>query len=176
VKRYLRSQGGYTLIEVMIASALGVMLMTALVSVVLTTTRATAIATSRVEASSQIRSFQSFSYEDFAAATAVTIPGGCGTAPDPCTTQALILDGTRASNTTPPVASSLRVTYTWDGSQFLDRKVGANPAFHAATNVAAFSWYVDDSGAFATVVVSMTVHVGSYDQSQTFRFYPRPNP
>jgi pantothenate synthetase len=42
-----------------------------------------------------------------------------------------------------------------------------------ATDVSAFAWYVDTN---STVVVSITVTVQSYSESETFRFYPRINP
>ena len=46
-----------------------------------------------------------------------------------------------------------------------------------ASNVSAYSWYVDRSGFYPTVVVSITVTIPSYNAtysaSQTLRFYPR---
>ena len=169
---YLRSQGGYTLVEVMIALALSSLLMGVLISVILTSTRAVSTATSRVEASGQIRNFMFTAYDDFAQSG---IPSGigCGTPSAPCTTQPLVLSGTAASNSAAPTFTTYQVTYTWDGSDFLDRQFGSNGPTHAATNVTAYSWYVDTS---STVVVSLTVTVGTYQQSQTFRFLPRFNP
>ena len=150
----MEGQNGYTLVEVVISVAIGGVLMSALTSVVLTTWRATTIATSRVEASGQIRSFQYFAYDDFAQANISTL-GACSPS-SPCTT---------------PIGLST-VTYTWDGSTFLDRATSLT-TIHAATNVTAFSWYVDSN---SSVVVSLTVTVNAYSQSQTFRFYPRLNP
>jgi prepilin-type N-terminal cleavage/methylation domain-containing protein len=150
---YVTGQGGYTLVEVIIAVALGALLMSALTSVLLTSWRATEIASSRVEASAQIRNFESFAPSDFAQSNVAPLTG-C-TAAAPCTT---------------PI-NLATATYTWDGSNFLDRASG--PAtIHAATNVTSFRWYVDSS----IVVVNLTVTVRSYSQSQTFRFYPRLNP
>jgi hypothetical protein len=69
------------------------------------------------------------------------------------------------------VPASFQVSYTWDGSNFLDRAIASTGVSeHAATNVTAFSWYIDTD---ATVVVSLTVTVQSYSESQTFRFDPR---
>jgi prepilin-type N-terminal cleavage/methylation domain-containing protein len=158
VKRALRprltGQEGYTLVEVVIAMALGALLMSALTSVVLTSWRASDMALSRVEASGQIRNFQTFAYDDFARSDLSTL-GGC-TATAPCKT---------------PI-NLATVTYTWDAkSKFLDRATSQS-RIHAARNVEPFGWYVDKN----TVVVSLTVTVRSYSQSQTFRFYPRLNP
>ena len=173
--RYVRSQGGYTLVEVIITAALSVMLMTGLASVVLTATRAAGFATSRVEASAEIRNFEGFAYEDFAASGSPSV-GMCGTASNPCTTQPLVLSLTQVSNQTPPVPMLISVAYTWDGSAVLTRQQNTYPSTEMATDVTAFSWYVDSSTAFPTVVVSMSVTVQAYTESQTFRFYPRQNP
>jgi hypothetical protein len=81
-----------------------------------------------------------------------------------------VLIGYQVSNST-PVPATFQVTYTWDkDAGFLDRAVARGSTAHAATDVSAFSWYVD---ANSTVVVNMTVTVQAYSQSQTFRFYPR---
>ena len=61
-----RRQAGYTLIELIIASAIGLMVMGALTSVFVTMALGANTATSRVEASSQIRNFQLTAYDDFA--------------------------------------------------------------------------------------------------------------
>ena len=174
-RRFVRDQGGYTLVEVIITAALSVMLMTGLASVVLTATRAAGFATSRVEASAQIRNFEAFAYEDFAASGSPNV-GTCGTPSNPCTTQPLVLNLRQATNSTPPVPTSISVTYAWDGSAVLTRQQNTFPAREMAINVSAFSWYVDSSTAFPTVVVNMSVTVQSYSESQTFRFYPRQNP
>ena len=69
------------------------------------------------------------------------------------------------------------MSYTWDVlSGFLDRTAGTNPPVHAATNVTAFSYYVDGVAPNQTVVVSLTVTVQAYSESQTLRFYPQVNP
>ncbi|HKC20328.1 MAG TPA: prepilin-type N-terminal cleavage/methylation domain-containing protein [Candidatus Dormibacteraeota bacterium] len=166
--RYLRSQGGYTLIEVVIASAIGAVLMTALTSVILTSWRATIVATSRIEASSEVRNFEYYAYDDF---TRSSLPsaGSC-TQADPCTTQPLTLTGDRVSNSV-PVPTSFTVTYQWDGSQILDRTAGSSgTSERMATDVTSFQWYVDSD---STVVVTMTVTIQSYSETETFRFYPR---
>ena len=172
----MKRQGGYTLVELIIALAIGVLLMSAVSSVVLTAWRASTIAGSRVEASSQVRNFQQLAYDDFASGGAPPTVS-CGTPSTPCTTQPLVLNGIQASNSTSPVTSPYQVTYSWDGSDIVDRQIGSGgPLMHAATNVSAFSWYVDTNSTSPTVVVKMTVTVGTYSQSQTFRFYPRMNP
>jgi type II secretory pathway pseudopilin PulG len=170
--RYARSQGGYTLVELLVASALGLTVMTGLTSVVLTTWRAGTTATSRIEASSQIRNFQFEAYDDFALSGLPTM-SGCGADPTPpCT---ISLSGSKVSNSTAPVPTDYAVTYTWDGAN-VTRRIGANPATFVATNVTAFSAYVAGTAPHQTVVVTMTVTVQAYAETQTLRFYPRVNP
>jgi prepilin-type N-terminal cleavage/methylation domain-containing protein len=168
----MKRQGGYTLVEVIIAIAIGSLLMTALTSVVLTSWRAATVASSRVEASGQVRNFEYFAYDDFAR-SALPAAGSCVPA-TPCTTQPLTLNGYQFSGSDEGRTNPVRVSYSWDGSNFVDRMVvtpGAQK--HVARNVTAFSWYVDTN---ATVVVNLTVTVQAYKESQTFRFYPRVNP
>jgi len=131
VKRHARDQGGYTLIELLVASAIGLIVMSGLTSVVLSSFRAASIATSRVEASGQIRSFQLDAYTDFAGSSLPT-PSGCGTETNRCTTQAISLQGLQSGNTTIPSPASYKVTYTWNSAKFmLDRKVGSMEARHS---------------------------------------------
>jgi prepilin-type N-terminal cleavage/methylation domain-containing protein len=174
---YLRGQGGYTLIELLIASAIAVIVMTGLTSVVLTSWRAVTTATSRVEASSQVRSFEFYARDDFALSS-VPIPSGCaGTAVSPCTTQPIVLQGLQASNAASPSASQVHVTYTWDaGTGVLDRQEGAGPSAHAATDVSAFSWYIDGTAPYQTVVTTISITVQSYTETQTLRFHPYVSP
>jgi prepilin-type N-terminal cleavage/methylation domain-containing protein len=189
LKRLARSQEGFTLIELIITSALGVLVLTGLTSVVLTSVRAGSVATSRIEASGQIRNFELRAYDEFAHA-GVPTPNGCGTQINPCTTQPIVLAGLQVTNSTPPVPAADSVSYTWDGAAFLDRRVGINAPTHVATNVTAFSWYVTGAAPHPTVVVSLTVTVplpggtgpaaaflgDPYSESQTLNFYPRVNP
>jgi prepilin-type N-terminal cleavage/methylation domain-containing protein len=177
--RYVSSQGGYTLVELIVASAIGLMVMTGLTSIVLTSWRANQTATSRVEASSQIRNFEFEAYDDFALSS-LPLPTGClATIVSPCTT-AIVLQGSQASNATTPAIAPYQVTYTWDGASLLERQtqVGTNPPvnFDAATGVTAFSWYLDGSAPNQTVVVTISITVQSYVETQTLRFYPRVNP
>ena len=167
-----RGQGGFTLVELIIALALSGLLLTALTSVVLTAWRAGDTATSRIEASSQLRSFEAYAYDDFALSDVSNLSGCTPSAP--CSSP-ITLNGTQASNAFPPVTNpSYQVVYSWDqANRFLQRQVGGNPAVHAAVNVAAFSWFVDTN---STVIVSLTVTVSAYSESQTFRFRPRLNP
>ena len=169
--RYGRHQEGYTLVELIIASAVGVILMTGLTSVILTSVQAGVTATSRVEASSQIRNFGLNAYDDFALSGLKTLLG----CTSPCSSP-ITLQGLRASNLSSPAASNFMVTYTWQSAsnpQTLDRQVGGSPPVRAATGVTAFSWYVDGSPPNQTVVVMLTVTVNAYAESQTFRFHPR---
>ena len=171
---YARGQGGYTLVEVIIASAIGAVVLAGLTSVILTSYRAANIATSRVEASGQIRNFEFFAYDDFARSGMPGVPGTCGLPPNPpCQTQPLVLPGFQASNSATPVVQPLQVTYAWDGVQFLDRQVGSS-SLHAATDVSAFSWYLDPTN--QDVVVTLTITVQAFTEYQTFRFQPRLNP
>lgn len=174
VRRYTKGQDGYTLVEVVIACAIGAIVMTGLTSVVLSSVRASTIATGRVEASAQIRNFQFFAADDFARST-VPSPIGCGTPANPCTTRPIMLNGWQVSNAETPVARRYQVSYTWDGTQFVDRQVVGKPPTHAASDVTAFSWYVDTSVPHPTVVVSITITVGSYQESQTLQFLPQVN-
>ena len=176
VPMYLRSQSGFTLIEVIITSAVGLILMTALTSVILTSVRAAGVATGRVEASSQIRNFELRAYDDFARSGIPAIPGCGDSAADACTTSIIVLSGVQASNTNPPSITAYTVTYQWDGRAFLDRAATGVPREHMATSVTSFTWYVDNTSARPTVVTSLTVTVQNYSETQTFRFYPRLNP
>jgi prepilin-type N-terminal cleavage/methylation domain-containing protein len=168
----VRSQGGYTLIELLVASAIGVIVMSGLTSVVLTTVRAGGTATSRIEASSQIRSFQLDAYDDFALSGVPTLTSCAPSNPPPCT---IVLSGQLASNALVPVASNYQVTYTWDGVN-VDRQAGTSPSRHAATGVTAFSAAIVGTYPNQTVDVTMTVTVQAYSETQSLRFYPRVNP
>jgi prepilin-type N-terminal cleavage/methylation domain-containing protein len=171
-----RHQAGYTLIELIIASALGLLVMGALTSVVLTTALAGNTATSRVEASSQVRNFQLSAFDDIALARPPA-PSGCGTADSPCTTQDMVLQGSRMPNQQAGTAAPYIVTYTWNPDMHQVMRSAEGTSRVAADSVTDYSWYIDSSGAHPSVVVRMTVTVGfyntSYSESQTFRFYPR---
>lgn len=174
------SQAGFTLIELLVATAIGVIVMTGLTSVVFTTYRADQIATSRVEASGEIRNFQATAYNDFAVSSLPLTPPGCGSSAQPCTQDPISLKAcTVNTSTSPPSLQGRAVTYSWDSTAHLiARQVGVGvpptPVNPAATNVTAFSWYIDDtSPGQKTVVVSLTVTVGALTQSQTMRFHPR---
>ena len=164
--RRTSGQSGFTLVELIIALALGALLMTALTSVILTGTRAVGIASSRVEASAQIRNFEFFAYDDFAQSR---LPSGTSCAP--ATNCMFVLDGYQFIN---GVFQEVQVTYTWDGSNFLDRSTSTGYAGHAATNVTAFSWSVDSNSTVVAMTVTMQPDSAPpYSESQTFRFYSR---
>ena len=163
----LDGQAGFTLIELIITLALSALLMGVLVSVFLTTTRAIDSATGRVEASGQVRTFESFAYEDFTGSAVSDFGSGC-TSTTPCSTGVTLTEVPIANPT-----QRYTVTYAWDQTnQVLNRTVGG-VARHAASNVTGFEWYID---ANQSVVISLSITVNSYTQSQTFRFYPRRNP
>jgi len=188
ISRYGQSQAGYTLVEVVVSAAIGAILLAGLSSVIYTSTNAAKTAVSRIEASGQIRNFELRAYDDFALSSIPLIPAGCGgTQASPCTTQSIKLTGKQVANLGVPAPSPYyyAATYTWEGTAaacgappppcFLDRTVDPNTR-HVATGVSAFSWYLDGTALDRTVVVSLTVTVGTYSDSQTFRFRPQVNP
>ena len=172
-----RRQSGFTLIELLIATTLGLVVLGALTSLVVTMMVADNTAAGRVEASSQVRDFQLAAYEDFVLARAPTSPG-CGTAANQCTTQTLVLIGDQAPTSGQPVPDTIR--YEWyPSTQTVTRQaddINGTSTRIVSSNVTAYSWYVDSSGA-PTVVINLTVTIPSYNatysESQTFRFYPR---
>jgi len=171
-----RGQAGYTLIELIIATAIGLVVMSAVVSVLVTSLVGINTAATRVEASSQIRSFQLFAYDDFALSRPPAT-SGCGTSSSPCTTQPMVLSGSRMSNQDSGAASPFTATYSWDpGTGAVTRSTPGGSRI-AAGSVTSFQWYVDPSGGHPVVVVAMSVTVGfyntTYTQSQTLLFYPR---
>jgi prepilin-type N-terminal cleavage/methylation domain-containing protein len=171
-----QGQAGFTLIELIIATAIGLLVLSALTSVVLTTSVAANTATARIQASEQVRNFQFTAYDDFALARA-PVPTGCGTSSSPCTTQVMDLFGSQPPSQNGGLAPGYAVRYTWNSTnQTVTREAGGSSRV-AASNVTAFSWYIDSSGAWPTVVVSLTVRIATYNsvysESQTFLFYPR---
>lgn len=173
-----RRQAGYTLIELIVASAIGLVVMGALTSIVLTSVLGDNAATGRVEASAQIRSFQLTAYDDFALSRPPAV-SGCGTKASPCTTQAMTLSGTRMPNEIAGTALPYSVTYAWDPSlETITRTVGGGTQV-AASDVSSYSWYIDSTEANPVVVVTLTVTVADYNttyvESQTLLFYPRVN-
>ncbi len=169
-----RSQAGFTLIELLVASALGLIIMTGLTSVVLTAYGASQTATNRGEAAGQIRNFEQTAYDDFATSSLPARPGGCGSGNlSPCTHDPIQLQGCKMTNSQTPSPQLRTVIYVWPaGSSQVDRRVGA-ASMPASTNVTAFSWYLDETSPQQSVVLSLTVTLGTISQSQTMRFYPR---
>jgi prepilin-type N-terminal cleavage/methylation domain-containing protein len=173
---YAGRQDGFTLVELIITSVLTLLVMTGLTSVVLTAMRGNDIATGRIEASSQIRNFELRAYDDFAGSgTVAPDPSTCPPLPSGCSIR---LQGTQASNSNSPTVSPYNVTYSWSGTfgAPLDRAftlVTYNKVVtslrHVATSVTGFSWYLSGRA----VVVTLTVTVRSYSETQTFLFYPR---
>ena len=173
------AQGGFTLIELIIATAIGVVVMTGLTSLMFTAYRADRQATSRVEAAGQIRTFEQSAFRDFSMSSLPQPPPTCGTPATPCTQAPIILSG--CSITSPDggathVWQSHRVTYTWSSAtQVVTRDVGSGVTFSAASNVSAFSWYVDSSDQSVVVAIAVTVdwtQGSAYTQSQVLWFYP----
>ncbi len=170
------SQAGFTLIELVIATAIGLVVMSALTSVVLTTVIADNTAIAHVEASSQVRNFQFNAYDDFVQARPPA-PTGCGTPGTPCTTQDLTLQGSKVPNQVGGVAVPYTVRYAWDSGQRTVTRYAGPSSRVVASNVTAYSWYIDSTGAKPTVVINLTVTIASYNvtysDSQTLLFYPR---
>jgi prepilin-type N-terminal cleavage/methylation domain-containing protein len=171
LREHTKSQAGYTLVELIVASAIGLMVMSGLTSVVLTTWRAGMTATNRIEASGQIRNFEFFAYDDFARSGPPVVSGCRSDLMPPCTIR---LSGSQVSNPTTLVTADYNVTYTWDGANVLRQVVGSNTTKVVATNVKTFSASID--GTNQTVVVTMTVVEQDYEETQMLRFYPRVNP
>ena len=172
-----RRQAGFTLIELIIASAIGLMVMGALTSVVLTSMVAANTATAHIEAGAQIRNFQFTAYDDFALARPPDTSAGC-TQANPCTTRDLVLQGTSPPSQPGGAAPVSVVRYVFDSGQKQVTRYAETSSRVAASGVTAYSWYVDQpGGAKPSVVVNMTVTVAfynsSYSESQTLRFYPR---
>ena len=171
-----KRQAGLTLIELIIATTLGLLVLGALTSVVVTMMMADNTASGRIQASSQVRNYQFAADDDFVLARPPVAPG-CGTATAQCTTQDLVLTGARppTSADAPPVMYTVR--YAWDPSLQVVTRYAGTASRVVASNVTAYSWYVDRTGLYPTVVVSITVTIPSYNatysSSQTLRFYPR---
>jgi prepilin-type N-terminal cleavage/methylation domain-containing protein len=173
--RYAKSQSGFTLVELLVASAIGLIVMTGLTSLVLTTWRAGTIATSRVAASGQIRSFQVEAYDDFALSRVPTLTNCGAGSPPPCK---ITLSGLQASKAGVPLITPYQVDYVWDGVN-VDRNIAGGSSKHAATGVSEFSAYLAGPPGNQTVVVKLTITIQSYppySETQTLRFYPRVNP
>lgn len=180
VQRWMRGrqgQAGYTLVEVLVATAIGAIVLGAVTSIVVTTVISTNVATSRVDATTQVRNFQLNAYDDFER-SAVPAVSGCGTAVSPCTSQPIILIGSRIPNQVGGAPSPYTVTYAWDPTlMVVTRQVSGGTSRPVATGVTSYSWYLDSTAAHPTVVVNITVTMNtynaSYSESQAFRFYPR---
>ena len=171
LRRYSKSQGGYTLVELIVASAIGVLVMTGLTSVVLTSWRAGTVATNRVEASSQVRSFEFYANDDFTLSGAPVITGCAPPGRGPCS---ITLSGLRVTDpNAAPIPYS--VTYTWVGSN-VNRQIAGYSSNYAATDVINFSVVTSGAAPYQTVVVTITLRVQDYTETQTLRFYPQVNP
>lgn len=171
-----KGQAGFTLVELIVATAIGTLVMGALVSIVLTVSISSNIATTRADASAQIRNFQLAAYDDLALSSAPT-GSGCGTASNPCTSQPIVLQGMRVPNQVTGSPGNYSVTYTWSpDTKEVTRQAGTSSRT-VTRDVTGFSWYVDTSGDHPVVVVILTVtestYNASYSETQTFRFLPR---
>jgi prepilin-type N-terminal cleavage/methylation domain-containing protein len=164
-----RAQAGFTLIELIIATAIGLVVMTALTSVVFTTYQANQIAISRIQASSTIGLFSATAHDDFALSSLPLTPGPCGSSAQPCSQDPIKLVG-NCTMTSTGSSANYTVIYQWNSdTHLIDRNISGQSDNPAATGVTAFSWYIDG----ASVLVTVTVTVGAYSQTQTLRFYPR---
>lgn len=171
-----QSQAGYTLVEVLVATAIGAIVIGAVTSIVVTTAMATNVTTSHVDATTQIRDFQLNAYDDFTR-SAMPVASGCVSFVTRCSTP-MTLIGSRMPNQVGGAAAPYTVTYTWDPiQQLVVRQVSGGASRTVASGVTSYSWYVDSSAAHPTVVVNLTVTVNtynaSYSETQAFRFYPR---
>ena len=172
--RAARSQQGFTLVELLVASIISVLVLTGLTSVVLTSWRGWQVAAGRVLASSQVRTFEFTAYDDFAQSATPATPGCGSSAATACTTQPIVLNGFRATNAVSPAVFPLQVQYVYDPvNQNVDRTVGSASPVHAATGVTSFSWYVQGLPQHQVVVITMTVFSQNYTETQTLQFYPR---
>ena len=171
-----RSQAGYTLVELLVATAIGTIVLGALTSIVVTTAISTNVATSRVDASSEIRNFQLAAYDDMTLSRP-PVGSGCGTPDNVCTAQPMVLVGQRVPNADSGAPTGYSVTYTWDpASQVVTRQAGS-ASRSVTTGVTQYSWYVDSSTTHPAIVVMLTVTINTYNASysdtQTLRFVPR---
>lgn len=176
------AQAGFTLIELIIATAIGLVVMTGLTSLVFTAYRADRQATTRVEVAGQIRTFEQSAFRDFSMSSLPQAPPTCGTQAAPCTQDPIQLSGCSISSIDGGATyqwQSHRVAYTWHNTtQVVTRDVGSGVTFPAASDVSAFSWYVDGTSPNQSVVVTIAVTVNwaqnsPYTQSQVLKFYPR---
>lgn len=172
-------QAGFTLVEVIVATSIGAIVLGAVTSIVLTTVISTNVATSRIDATTQVRDFQLNAYDDFER-SAMPAVSGCGTSASPCTSQPIVLIGSRMPNQVGVAPSPYTVTYTWDPTlMVVTRQVTGGTSRPVATGVTSYSWYLDSTAPadHPTVVVNITVTArtfnASYSESQSFRFYPR---
>jgi len=176
------AQAGFTLIELIIATAIGLVVLTGLFSVMFTAYRADRQATTRVEVAGQIRTFEQSAFRDFELSALPPAPPTCGTKATPCTQAPIQLSGCSITSTdggATHVWQSHKVTYTWNSTtQVVTRDVGAGVTLPAASDVSAFSWYVDGTTPNQTVVVTIGVTLNwaqssPYTQSQVLRFHPQ---
>ena len=175
-------QAGFTLIELIIATAIGLVVMAGLTSIMFTAYRADRQATTRVEVAGQIRTFEQSAFRDFALSSLPPAPPTCGTQATPCTQDPIQLSGcsiTSNDGGATHVWQSHTVTYAWNNTtQVVTRDVGSGVTFPAASDVSAFSWYVDGTSPNQSVVVTIAVTLNwsqnsPYTQSQVLRFYPQ---
>jgi hypothetical protein len=78
------------------------------------------------------------------------------------------------TNSATPSLQSRTIAYAWNkGTQSIDRNVNAAPVNSVASGVTKFAWYIDGVAPSQSVVVTMTVTITTYSQTQTLRFHPR---
>jgi prepilin-type N-terminal cleavage/methylation domain-containing protein len=164
----MRSQAGYTLVEMILALGIGTMLIAGTALLLWTMFTANHTSDVRLQASAQIRNFQLAFHDDVVLNNRpVSITGNC-TPPGPCT---ISLSGSRFNQgASGPGAFS--VTYSYS-SGTVTRQVSGAGATEVAKNVARFCPGVS-AGNVVTVNLTAQDSLGAYSETQTLKFDPRP--
>lgn len=178
-----RSQAGFTLVEMMIASAMGAIVMGALSSVVWLATSSNASVDPRLQASGQVRNLQTALNADLTSARPAPLADSGCTQSVPCTTFPIQVRGpivpARTGLAQPdPVAHYVTYCYIPAGS-VVERFAGtltacpgaAGSGQAVARRLSSFSWYYTGT----SVVVSVSATVGSYSTGQVLLFNPGDN-
>jgi type II secretory pathway pseudopilin PulG len=184
-----RAQGGYTLVELIIASGLAAVVLAALTSVIFVVNQANRTWSPRLQATGEMRRFEHSFYDDAASGSTPTtsatvnpclVPGSAPTPP-------IVVRGlTYSGNTAQPYSA----VYCFDPiRKTVKRFVGATSTL-IARNVTVFSWSLhpgdndtipctDPSVTPCVIVIDITTTDYNsppfYTTTQRLRFYPRRN-